>query len=357
MEQRAPLRVALIGAGFISGQHAPAWVATPDARIVAICDVDIARATARRDQFAALGQPNIALYTSVEEMFASTQLDAVDIATRPETHHALVEAAASRGMAVLCQKPLAPSFAEAAAIVDVCQQAGVRFMVNEMWRFLPWFRDLRRLLGDLETGNSLIGPAHYLRIIGPRRPMRRSLPVHENQPYFAEMPRLIIYEMYIHWIDAARSVLGEVETVYARAGRVNPLIRGEDWAMLVLGHRGGATSLLESSWATPTDLPEPRREGDVLVEGVEGALHFDPDAMELRLIRPEGTSVVARYEDLASSFQRAFDGCIGHFAAAVRHGLPFESSAQDNLRTLAATFAAYDSLEWGTVSRLDEFGG
>src|SRR6185437_2015505 len=158
---------------------------------------------------------------------------------------------------------------EAAGMVNVCRAAGVRFMVNEMWRYLPWFRDLRSLLGDPLTGEGgLIGAAHYLRIIGPRRPMRRSLPVHENQPYFAEMPRLIIYEMYIHWIDAARSLLGEVETVYARGGRMNPLIRGEDWAALLLGHRGGATSLIESSWAAPTDLPERLREGDVLVEGV-----------------------------------------------------------------------------------------
>ncbi|HEX5416830.1 MAG TPA: Gfo/Idh/MocA family oxidoreductase, partial [Chloroflexota bacterium] len=319
---------------------------------------DPARALARRAQFADLGHAEVALFSNVAEMFDKVPLDAVDLATRPESHTALVTAAAARGLHVLCQKPLAASLEEAAGMVNICRTAGVRFMVNEMWRYLPWFRDLRSLLGDPLTGEGgRIGPAHYLRVIGPRRPMNRSLPVHENQPYFAEMPRLIIYEMYLHWIDAARSLLGEVETVYARGGRMNPLIKGEDWAALLLGHRGGATSLLESSWAAPGDRPELTREGDVLVEGVDGALHFDPVALELRLIRPAETGVVARYEDLGRSFQRAFDGCIGHFAAAVRYGLPFESSAEDNLRTLAATFAAYDSLEWGTVARVDEVGG
>jgi predicted dehydrogenase len=225
-------------------------------------------------------------------------------------------------------------------MVAACRAAGVRFMVTEMWRFLPWFRDLRRALDE-----GAIGPPHYLRIVGPRRPLHRTRPVHDQQPYFADMPHLIVYEMYIHWIDSTRYLLGEIESVYARAARVNPAIVGEDWAALVLGHRGGSTAVIESSWATPTDAPEIRREGDLLVEGSTGALHFDPLTLELRLIQESGVEVLARYPDLDRAFQQAFDGCIGHFAHAVRHGQPFESPADDNLRTLAATLAAYDSLE------------
>ena len=51
------------------------------------------------------------------------------------------------------------------------------------------------------------------------------------------------------------------------------------------------------------------------------------------------------------SFQRAFDGCIGDFAGALRGGRPFESSAEDNLRTLGATLAAYESARTGQVVR------
>lgn len=344
MEKTPALRAALVGAGHISAQHAPAWVATPDATLVAICDLDRGRAENRRAQFASLGHPDVAIYSDVDTMLAETRPDCLDIATRPDTHRGLIERAAKAGVQVLCQKPLAASVAEARGMVEVCRAAGVRFMVNEMWRFLPWFRDLRRLL---DAG--AIGPAHYLRIVGPHRPLRRARPIDDGQPYFADMPRLIVYEMYIHWIDCARMLLGEIESVYARAGRVNPAIVGEDWAVLVLGHAGNATSMIESSWATPADSSERRREGDILVEGAEGALHFDPGTLELRLARFDGVDVVARYDSLDRAFQSAFDGCIGHFAAAVRSGQPFESPAEDNVRTLAATLAAYDSLERGAV--------
>ncbi|MGH2459598.1 MAG: Gfo/Idh/MocA family protein [Chloroflexota bacterium] len=348
MNEEPRSRVGLIGAGHISAQHAPAWVATPDATLVAICDVDRTRAENRQAQLAALGHRDVAIYLDVDDLLASAQLDCLDIATRPETHRALIERAARAGVHVLCQKPLAASLAEANAMVDLCRRANVRFMVNEMWRYLPWFRDLRRLLDD-----GAIGPAHYLRVIGPHRPLRRARPVDDGQPYFADMPRLIVYEMFIHWIDCARFLLGEIETVYARAGRINPAIVGEDWAAVVLGHAGGGTSLIESSWATPDDAPERRREGDVLLEGADGALHFDPATLELRLARPGGVEVVARYPSLDRAFQSAFDGCLGHFAAAVRNGQPFESPAEDNVRTLAATLAVYDSLERRAVISID----
>lgn len=337
-----PRRAALVGAGHISAQHAPAWVASPDADLVAICDLDRARAEARREQIRALGGPDVEIYTDYAAMLAAVRPDCVDLATRPETHHALILGAAKAGVHILCQKPLAPTLAEAQGMADIAHDVGVRFMVTEMWRFLPWFRDLRRLLAA-----NTIGTPHYLRVIGPRRPMRRERPVHDSQPYFADMPKLIVYEMYIHWIDAARSLLGDVSSVFARGGRMNPAIRGEDWAVVVLGHQSGATSLLESSWASPTDLPEVRREGDVLVEGDGGALHFDPLTLQLRLIRPEGIEALSSYDSLDRAFQSAFDGCIGHFAAALRHDQPFESPVSDNLRTLAATLAAYESMESG----------
>jgi predicted dehydrogenase len=348
MAERPPIRSALVGAGYISASHAPAWAASPDARLVAICDLDLGRAEARRDQLATLGVNDVALYTDVDRMLDEVRPDCVDLATRPETHHLLIEKAARRGVHVLCQKPLAPTLAQGEAMAAVCRDAGVRFMVLEMFRYIPWYRDLARHIAA-----GAIGTPHYLRITGPRRPMRRERPVDLNQPYFADMPRLFIYEMCIHWIDAARYLMGEIETVYARAGRVNPSIVGEDWALLVYGHKGGGTSMIESSWGTPSVFDTFRREGDVLVEGSEGALFFEMAKTEIRLAKHDNSiAVVDTYPDLPRAFQSSFINCIGHFANAVRHATPFESSGEDNLRTLAATLGAYDSLASGVVVRV-----
>jgi len=340
---RDKLRVGLIGCGFISYQHGPAWLASPDAELVAVCDQDEARARARAGEW---GVP--AVYRDAGEMIERERLDAIDVVTRPETHTALVGLGAERGVAVLCQKPLAPTLDEASAMVETCARAGVPFMVAEMWRHLPWWRELRR---QVDAG--AVGAPYHLRVVGARNAMRREAPVHENQPYFATMPKLIVYEMMIHWIDPARYVLGEVATVYARTRRVNPAIAGEDWALVVLGHAAGATSQLDGSWANDAEPPGPTREGDVVIEGTEGVLHFAPHERELRLVKLGGeTTVLARYGEMGGSFQSAFTGCVGDFARAVRTDRPFESSAEDNLKTLGATLAAYESARTGEVVRL-----
>jgi predicted dehydrogenase len=235
--------------------------------------------------------------------------------------------------------------AEGREIAGLCARAGVRFMVLEMWRHLPAIKDLK---AQLEAG--LIGPVHSMRLLGHRRPMNRFEPVNPDQPYFAEMPKLLIYEMMIHYIDGIRYLMGDVGSVFARATRVNPLIAGDDHALVVFGHTSGAYSTVDCSWASPSDRRAKMGTGDMLLEGRDGSLHLDPFDAELRHVTLDGTvMVLERYEAAPNAYQAAFDSCIGDFAAAVRHGRPFLSPGSDNLKTLAATLAAYESIKTSEV--------
>jgi predicted dehydrogenase len=334
----------LIGCGHISRSHLPGWAASPDAEIVAVCDLDRARAEARAAEF---GVERV--YDDPAAMLDAERPDVVDIATRPETHRELIALAAGRGVHVLCQKPLAPTLAEAEAMAEICRAAGVRFMVLEMWRWLPWYREIAARLAVGE-----IGPVHYARFQGGRTPFRRTRPINDTQPYFADMPMLIVYEMLIHWIDTARFLFGEIESVYARLARINPAIAGEDVALLTLGHAGGATTLLDHSWGTAPERRETRRrDGNVLVEGRDGSYRFDDeDGVLVRLGLDGSETVIGRYKESGDPFLAAFAACIGNFAAGVRVGAPFESEFEDNRRTLAATLAAYESARAGQVVTL-----
>ena len=66
--------------------------------------------------------------------------------TRPAMHLPLVRLAAEKGIAVLCQKPMAETWSEALEIAAVARRAGVRLMMNENWRWQPWYRRIRELL-------------------------------------------------------------------------------------------------------------------------------------------------------------------------------------------------------------------
>jgi D-apiose dehydrogenase len=164
------------------------------------------------------------------------------------------------------------------------------------------------------------------------------------------MPKLIVYEAMIHSIDSARSLVGEIESVYARMARVSAGIQGEDMALVVLGHAGGATSSHDASWVTPGGAPDEAQYA-WRAEGRDGALDYSQRTGELRLLDARGMRVLDRYPDWATPHQQAFTACIGHFAHAVRFDQPFQSSARDNLRTLAATLAAYDSVATGQAVR------
>src|SRR5262249_45416286 len=134
-----PIAVALAGAGMISWYHLVAWRNLgARARVVAVCDPDPDRARRRAEEF---GVPRV--YRDAEAMLAAEPIDALDVASPRETHAGWVEAAAARGIDVLCQKPLTPTLAEAEGLIRRVE-GRTRLMVHENWRFRPWYRELKR---------------------------------------------------------------------------------------------------------------------------------------------------------------------------------------------------------------------
>src|SRR6185503_804912 len=181
---RKKLRGVAIGAGYFSQYHFDAWQRIEQAEITALCGLDAAQTDEAAGKF---GIPRT--YTDVAVMLDREQPDFVDIITPPQTHLALARQAAKHGVHILCQKPLAPTMEEARAIVDIAAQAGVRLMVHDNFRFQPWHREARKLLdagaiGALQTISCRTrlgdgwGEEAYL----------------SRQPYFRDMPRLLVFE-------------------------------------------------------------------------------------------------------------------------------------------------------------------
>src|SRR6266508_1931040 len=148
--QSKPLKVALAGAGMISWYHLVGWRNLGErVRVVALCDPDAASAAKRAGEFSI---PHV--YRDADAMFAAEAIDALDVASPRQTHAAWVEAAAARGIDVLCQKPMTPTFAESVALVRRVD-GKCRLMVHENWRFRPWYRELRRWIDAGELGTVL----------------------------------------------------------------------------------------------------------------------------------------------------------------------------------------------------------
>lgn len=330
-----PLRSLCIGAGYFSRFHLDAWRRVEGVEVAAVCDADPAKAAALAAEFGIHEHGS-----DLDSLVTAVRPDLVDIITPPPTHLPLVRAIAERGLPILCQKPLAPTFEEAREIVETTLRRGVRFMVHENFRFQPWHREIRRLITSGAIGDDVHTLAFRCRM-GDGWGERAYL---DRQPYFREMERLLVHETGVHFIDTFRFLAGEIDGVYAVLRRMSPVIRGEDSALLLFEFASGASGMWDANRYNECNFEDPRLTfGEFLVEGSGGTIRLYLDG---RLtVQPLGE----REQDHAYSFERrGFAGdCVlptlRHFAASLRASAPFETGGADYLRTLLVQEAVYRS--------------
>jgi predicted dehydrogenase len=363
------VRGALIGTGSIAPYHLTAWQRAPGVEIVALCNRTVAKAHALADRYG-IGRTHV--YAQVDELLASEPgLDFVDIALAPDLHRAATEAAAARGLHVFCQKPLAPSLEEANAMLAACQKAGVLLSVNENWRWRAWYRQVQQILRE-----GTLGRLRYARIEAHRNvtlgsPDGQPPGLLVRQAYTRDMPRLLVYEWGIHLIDTLRMLLGEPQWVHAHMAKVSDQFAGEDRALMTFGF-GEVVASVDISWASHAAAELPTMLEAVVIEGDAGSLALVPnqgDGDLLKLVRPlppecvpadRGrpwspvmTTVSAVHDgDIAAAYQASYDAAQAHFAECLRAGRLPETHAGDNLKTLQAMFAAYESAAENRVVEL-----
>jgi predicted dehydrogenase len=323
-----PLKVALAGAGMISWYHLVGWRNLGErVRVVAVCDPDAAKAANRAEEFSI---PNI--YRDADTMFAAEAIDALDVASPRATHAGWVDAAAARGIDVLCQKPLTPTLAESDALVR--RVAGKsRLMAHENWRFRPWYRELKRWIAAGELGELVLARMAMLSSgLLPDATGRR--PLLEREPYTQHEERMMIAEVLIHHLDVMRFLCGELRVVAARGARTVPDVVGETVAAIFLETASGAAVEVTG---TMVAAGYPSRPPDRLeVVGSKASATFEDS--ELRL---HGASPRSQRYDSQRGYQASFDGAIEHFVDCLETGAPFETGPADNLETLRLVEHAY----------------
>ena len=339
------LRGVAVGAGYFSQFHFDAWGRIADAELTAVCDVDEERARAASRTY---GLARV--YRDAEAMFDAERPDFVDVITGPASHFEICRLAADRGIQVICQKPLAPTYGEAVALVEMARRAGIRLMAHDNFRFQPWHRELRKLC-DAGT----IGTMHAIACRTRTGDGWGADAYLARQPYFRTMPQLLIFETGVHIIDVFRYLGGEIRRVFARLRRLNQEIAGEDCGLLLFDFHSGATGLWDANRYNESLSRDPRFTfGEFLIEGTAGSLRIDEDGGIL--VHALGQS--PRRHDYPHE-RRGFagDACyatIRHFVECLRSGAPFETDGREYLKTLAVQEAVYASNASGTPVVVDD---
>jgi predicted dehydrogenase len=327
----ADLKGGLIGCGFFAINQLHGWADAEGASIVAICDRDPVRLQAVGDQFGIARR-----YTDARAMLEAEALDFVDIATTVESHRALVELATGHGLPTICQKPFAPTLADAKAMVAAARQAGVPLMVHENFRWQSPIRAVKAILDSGEIGTPFFGRVSF----------RSGYDVYAGQPYLARVERFIVDDLGVHVLDVARYLFGEVACLTARTTQVNPDIAGEDTATILLDHESGVTTVVDCSYSSKRPV-EQFPQTVLEIDGSEGSVRLEAGyRLTLR-----GRSGIAE-KDLSPpvlpwaskpwhNVQESVASIQQHWVDCLRQGRPPATSGEDNLKTFALVEATY----------------
>lgn len=167
------------------------------------------------------------------------------------------------------------------------------------------------------------------------------------------MPRLLIYETGIHFIDTYRYLAGEVDSVYARLKQFNNEIEGEDAGIVHFNFSSGAVGLFDGNRFNESIYTDNRYTfGDVEVEGNGGTLRLDGNGnLTIQKLGESVKPVKYKHE------RKGFAGdCVfftqQHFVEGLVNDKPFETSGESYLRSLKVQEAIYKSAEENSVVKL-----
>lgn len=326
-----PLTVACTGAGYFSAFHYEAWSRIEGVNVVGSMAKE--RLSPASD--------GIPAFIDLDLMLSQTHPDILDIITPSSTHHSFVMKALAHNVKhIICQKPFCKTIAEAQQLVDACEQSGATLVIHENFRFQPWYRYIKQaiekgLIGDLHqvtfrlrTGDGQ-GPNAYM----------------DRQPYFQQMPKLLIHETGIHYVDTFRYLMGEPTAVYADLRKMNPVIAGEDTGYFILDFAADKRALFDGNRCLDHSADNCRTTlGECLVEGSKGTLMLAGDgSVRLRNFGANCSSTV-----LSAQKWPGFAGdCVFHLQThiinSLRNGSILENTGREYLTNLTVESAIYRS--------------
>lgn len=329
MEDR-PLRVAILGAGTIAVIHAANLDQMPEARLVAVADLDTARAEA-------LAQPRgAAIVASVDDLLRH-ELDAVLLCLPPFASAGVVTRLAARGLHLYAEKPVALTLAEARADLAAVRRAGVVAASGYMWQASPIVAEARAIF----AGQAL-GLVHGAVITAPPPPV-----------WWRDKAASggMIVELATHVIDLVRLFGGEPRRVTCVGSRTllnEPGWSVQDSAAATIQFASGAVGSLALNCATSGG----RWSVDLVGRNRHVALNFFPERLTGNV---DGRPLESVDPPLPGLQPHGFSGSaawvlsLQRFVRAARSGEPeaVAASFADGARTLALALALERSLSDG----------
>jgi predicted dehydrogenase len=332
------IRFALLGCGRIAKRHAELLGnrQIPKASLVAVADSKIERAQLYAERF------GVSAFPSLEAMLSGTQVDVVCVLTPSGMHAQHTITAAKAGKHVVVEKPMALRLNDADAMIQACDAAGVKLFVVKQNRFNVPVVKLREALEAGRFGKLVLGTV--------RVRWARDQGYYDSDAWRGTwaLDGGVLTNQASHHVDLLEWMMGDVESVHARASTALVRIETEDTAVATLRFANGALGIIEATTATrPKDM-----EGSLSILGEGGAVEVA--GFSVNRIRtwqfseplPSDAEVMERYSvNPPNVYGFGHQAYYEHVMDCLDNGCPALVDGLEGRRSLELITALYESIE------------
>ena len=345
MDRAGDLRFGLLGCGRIAKRHADLLGRgiIKGARLSAVCDVRPERAEAFGRAF---GVPS---FTDPQIMMQAADLDAVSVLTPSGTHAASVVALAPFGKHIVVEKPMALTLDDAASMIAACQRHRVLMFVVKQNRFNVPVMKMREALTQGRFGNLFLGTV--------RVRWCRTQEYYDQDAWRGTWAQDggVLANQASHHIDLLEWMMGDIDSVYAKATKAAARIEAEDTAVAVLKFKSGALGMVEATTATrPRDL-----EGSISLLGERGTVEIGGFAVnELKVWNfsdpvDEDRDVMSRFSvNPPNVYGFGHQAYYEHVVDCIRNGTRVLVDGVEGRRSVELITAMYESIETNSEIRM-----
>lgn len=328
-----PLRIAQVGAGGMGKAWLRTIQANPDVELVGLIDLDHDTAVAALDEFSI---KNVIVASSVTEVVEQAQVDAVINVTVPVAHLPVNVEALAAGLPVLCEKPAAPTLADAFRQAAVAENHHELLMISQSRRYFAALDAVRAELPEVGTLGTV--STEFFKAV--------------HFPGFREeMDHVLLIDMSIHAFDCARGLIGaDPVSVYCEEYN-NPWswFNGAASANAMFTFANGTRYSYTGSWTAGG--VETHWNGQWRLNGEHGTVTWDGGQ---EVIAQQNADEQPRSVGVATDAREEIAGSLAEFVACLRSGTEPQTPARSNVQSLAMVFAAVESAESGSVVNIEQ---
>lgn len=339
------LNVALVGCGRIAKRHAEllGHKQIRGARLAAVCDTVEEKARRLAQTF------SVPHFTDMHDMMRRLPVDVAVVLTESGHHARDVIALAPYGKHIVVEKPMALTLPDADSMIRTCDRYGVRLFVVKQNRFNRPVVKTREALEAGRFGKLVLGTVR-VRWCRPQA-------YYDQDPWRGTwaLDGGVLTNQASHHVDLLEWMMGDVESVYAKASTALARIEAEDTAVVVLKFVSGALGIIEATTAArPTDL-----EGSLSLLGAGGTVEiggFAVNEMKIwRFVEPsEGDDeVMAKYSvNPPSVYGFGHQAYYEHVVDCILNDRQHLVDGLEGRRSLELINAIYESVETAQEVRL-----